>query len=104
MDTLVGRAWFMSCPAWACGERAPKQDQGGRRGLPKKVWPDRQVPPMPGIHQDYTSICREDAHYLNTELALPGFQTDSHAEKLDPAQACLRLLPSSPLQAKTVTR
>lgn len=68
--------------------------------MPKKVWPDKQVPLMPGLRQGYTCVCREGACYLNTELALAGFQTDSYAEELDPAQACLRLLLSSLPQAK----
>lgn len=55
---------------------------------------------MPGLRQGYTCVCREGACYLNTELALAGFQTDSYAEELDPAQACLRLLLSSLPQAK----
>lgn len=108
MDALVGQARFWSCPAWACGESAPTEPHGrsringGRRRLPKAVWPDRQVSPTPGLHQGCTSVCREDACYLNTELATAGLQTDSHAGRLGPAPACVRLLRSSRPQAKVV--
>lgn len=57
---------------------------------------------MSGLRQGYTCVYREGVCYLNTELAMAGFQTDSYAEQLDPAQACLRLLLSSLPQAKMV--
>lgn len=79
----------MSCPAWACGERAPPEPHrqgrinGGdvvcqrKSGLtgPVDAWASAGLP----------SVCREDACYLNTELAMAGLQPDSCTEQLGPA-------------------
>lgn len=46
-----------------------------------------------GLCQDYTSVCRESACYLDIELDMAVLQTDSYAEQSGPAQTCLRFPP-----------
>lgn len=57
---------------------------------------------MLGLCQDSTSVCREDACYLDTKLDMAVLQTDSYAEQSDPVQTCLRFPPPHHPQAKTM--
>lgn len=57
---------------------------------------------IPGLHQRYTSVSREGACYLDTELDMAGLQISSYAQQSDPAQTCLRFPLPCPPQAKRV--
>ena len=56
---------------------------------------------MPGLRQGYTSVCREDACYLDTGLGVAVLQADGYEEQSDPAQTCLWFPLTHPAQAKT---
>ena len=46
---------------------------------------------MPGLRQGYTSVCREDACYLDTGLGVAVLQADGYEEQSD-----LPMVPSHP--------
>lgn len=101
LEVLIGQAESSSPPAWVCGEAAPSEPYGQDRISGGNVACQRKaelmnVSMMLGLCQDYISVCRESAYYLDTGLDMAVLQTDSYAEQSDPAQTCLRFPPPHP--------